>query len=76
MGKNILKGPNVFDEKPETRNALCAAACICLKQYNQKLSAFHYRNGLLLLHGGVKEATLQRCSYVSQVKYSHAGEIW
>lgn len=60
VGKNILKGPNVFDEKPETRNALCAAACICLKQYNQKLSAFHYRNGLLLLHGGVKAATLQR----------------
>ena len=44
------------------RNAVCAASCICLTQYNQKLSAFHYRNGLLLmLHRGVKAATLQRC---------------
>lgn len=64
VGKSILRGPNAFDEKPETRNALCAAACICLKQYNQKLSAFHYRNGLLLLHGGVKAATLQRCYHL------------
>ena len=51
-------------EKPETRNALSPSACICAKQYNQKLSAFHYRNGLLLLHGGVKAATLQRCHYL------------
>ena len=64
VGKSILNGPNALDAKPETRNALCAAACICLKQYNQKLSAFHYRNGLLLLHGGVKAATLQRCHHL------------
>lgn len=64
VGKSILNGPNALDAKPETKNALCAAACICLKQYNQKLSAFHYRNGLLLLHGGVKAATLQRCHYL------------
>lgn len=64
VGKSILHGPNAFDEKPETRNALCAAACICLKQYNQKLSAFHYRNGLLSLHGGVKAASLQRCHHL------------
>ena len=74
VGKNILKGPNVFDEKPETRNALCAAACICLKQYNQKLSAFHYRNGLLLLHGGVKAATLQRCYHLG-IAMSHKSSI-
>ena len=74
VGKNILKGPNVFDEKPETRNALCAAACICLKQYNQKLSAFHYRNGLLLLHGGVKAATLQRCYHLN-IAMSHKSSI-
>ena len=64
VGKSILRGPDTFDENPETRNALCAAACICLKQYNQKLSAFHYRNGLLLLHGGVKAAILQRCHHL------------
>lgn len=74
VGENILKGPNVFDEKPETRNALCAAACICLKQYNQKLSAFHYRNGLLLLHGGVKAATLQRCYHLG-IAMSHKSSI-
>ena len=73
--KNILKGPNAFDEKPETRNALCAASCICLKQYNQKLSAFHYRNGLLLLlHGGVKAATLQRCYHLG-IAMSHKSSI-
>ena len=74
VGKNILKGPNVFDEKPETRNALCAAARICLKQYNQKLSAFHYRNGLLLLHGGVKAATLQRYYHLG-IAMSHKSSI-
>lgn len=36
-------------EKPETRNALSPSACICAKQYNQKLSAFHYRNDLCLM---------------------------
>ena len=64
VGKSI-RAPNAFDEKPETRYALCAAACICLKQYNQKLSVFHYRNGLLLLLGGVKAATLQRCHHLA-----------
>ncbi len=59
--KSILHGENMFDINSEMRNAVCAAACICLKQYNQKLSAYHYRNGLLLLHGGVKAKTLQRC---------------
>ena len=63
LGRSILNGPNLLHAKPETRNSLCPAACFCLNQYNQKLSAFHYRNGLLLLHGGVKAATLQRCHH-------------
>lgn len=41
------------------RNPICAAACVCLKQYNQRL-----RTGLMLLQGGVKLATLQRCHHL------------
>ena len=44
------------------RNAVCMAKSICLQQYNQELSATHNRMSLLLLNGGAKALTLERCS--------------
>lgn len=55
---------------PIVRNGICAAAAICMKLYNEKLSAFHYRTGLLLLNGGVKALTLKRC-YMLGLCVSH-----
>lgn len=49
-----------FDHRK--RNAICFAAASCLKQYNQKLSAAHYRLSLLLLNGGAKSITIDRCT--------------
>lgn len=43
-------------------NAICLAAASCLKQYNQKLSAVHYRLSLLLLNGGAKSIMTDRCA--------------
>ena len=42
------------------RNSVCMAASTCLHQYNQQMSASHYRISLLLLNGGAKPLTLQR----------------
>lgn len=44
------------------KNAICLAAASCFKQYNEKLSAAHYRMGLLMLNGGAKAVTIDRCS--------------
>lgn len=51
--------------EPKLRNAVCASAAICLNQCNQKLSVCHYRNGLMLLHGGVKASSLDKCHRLS-----------
>lgn len=52
-----------FDHRK--RNAICFAAASCLKQYNQKLSAAHYRLSLLLLNGGAKSITIDRCTQLA-----------
>ena len=62
--KIILSEQIKGEVDPKLRNAVCAAAAICLHQYNQKLSAYHYRNGLMLLHGGVKAASLDKCDHL------------
>jgi hypothetical protein len=67
-------GIRSFEVNRDTRNAVCAAASICLKKYNQELSACHYRNGLFLLHGGVKALALDRCSHLG-LSISHASCI-
>ena len=61
LKKNPLSELGKCDVEPKLKNAICAAASVCLHQYNPKLSVYHYRNGLMLLHGGVKAASLDRC---------------
>ena len=67
-GKPTAVGKKFSNElgncEPKLRNAICAAASICLHQNNQKLSAYHYRNGLMLLHGGLKAASLEKCHHL------------
>lgn len=61
LKKNPLSELGKCDVEPKLKNAICAAASVCLHQYNPKLSVYHYRNGVMLLHGGVKAARLDRC---------------
>ena len=61
LKKNPLSELGKCDVEPKLKNAICAAASVCLHQHNPKLSVYHYRNGLMLLHGGVKAASLDRC---------------
>ena len=56
------------------RNSVCMAASICLHQYNQQMSAAHYRISLLLLNGGAKALTLQRCAGLG-ISVSHSSAI-
>lgn len=57
--KNILYGPNTLTQKPETRNALCAASCICKNSKTRRSMPFTTSKWfvayglLLLLHGSV-----------------------
>ena len=44
------------------RNAICTAAAVCLNKMNRKMTAFHYRNGLMLLNGGAKSLCIDRLS--------------
>ena len=55
-------------------NAICLAAASCFKQYNQQLSAAHYRMSLLLLNGGAKAIAIERCSQLG-VTVSHAAAV-
>ena len=55
-------------------NSVCMAASICLHQCNQMLSATHYRISLLLLNGGAKALTLERCSHLG-ISVSHSSAI-
>ena len=55
-------------------NSVCMAASICLHQYNQMLSAIHYRISLLLLNGGAKALTLERCAHLG-ISVSHSAAI-
>ena len=55
-------------------NSICLASASCLKQYNQKLSAAHYRMSLLLLNGGAKAITIYRCSQLGHT-VSHTSAI-
>jgi len=64
VGKNILSKQIKGEVDPKLRNAICAAAATCLHQYNQKPSGYHYRNGLMLLHGDVKAARLEKCDHL------------
>ncbi|KAL9984664.1 hypothetical protein ACROYT_G006985 [Oculina patagonica] len=57
------------------RNAICLAAASCLKQWNQQLSAAHYRISLLLLNGGAKSVTIDRCSQLVTTKGSQHSPI-
>lgn len=56
------------------QNSVCMAASICLHQYNQQMSAAHYRISLLLLNGGAKALTLQRCAGLG-ISVSHSSAI-
>ena len=55
-------------------NSVCMAASVCLHQCNQLLSAAHYRISLLLLNGGAKAITLERCSHLG-ISVSHSSAI-
>ena len=55
-------------------NSVCMAASVCLHQYNQMLSATHYRISLLLLNGGAKALTLERCAHLG-ISVSHSSAI-
>ena len=46
------------------RDAVCMATSICLRQYDQQLSATDYGTSLLLLNGGAKALTLERGSHL------------
>ena len=56
------------------QNSVCMAASICLHQYNQQMSAAHHRIRLLLLNGGAKALTLQRCAGLG-ISVSHSSAI-
>ena len=56
------------------RNSVCMAASICLHQYNQQMSAAHYRISLLLSNAGAKARTLQRCAGLG-ISVSHSSAI-
>ena len=67
--------PPLPDEKGfKFINSVCMAASICLHQCNQLLSANHYRTSLLLLNGGAKAMTLERCSHLG-ISVSHSSAI-
>ena len=76
LKKNPLSELGKCHVEPKLKNAICAAASVCLHQYNPKLSVYHYRNGLMLLHGGVKAASLDRFNRVSEIVHSYARKIW
>jgi len=61
--ENFAKKPNC-PLKVTSADTVCAAAAMCMKRYNQQLSALHYRNGLMLLHGGLKALALDRCFHL------------
>lgn len=56
------------------QNSVCMAASICLHQYNQQMTAAHHRIRLLLLNGGAKALTLQRCAGLG-ISVSHSSAI-
>ena len=62
------------DTTLQFRNSVCMAASICLHQYNQQLSAAHYRISLLLLNGSAKALTLERCARLG-ITVSHSSAI-
>jgi hypothetical protein len=64
ISKSLITGIRNSKVDEGTRNMICNVSAMCMRIYNQQLSALHYRNGLLLLHGGVKSLTLQRCFYL------------
>ena len=55
-----IHAEELLDLSACARNAICLAAASCLKQYNQQLSAAHYRTSLLLMNGGTKSIALER----------------
>ena len=73
-----LKGklPPLADSKSNhrLRNSVCMATAVCLHQYNQQLSSAHYRISLLLLNGGAKALTLERCAHLG-ISMSHSSAI-
>lgn len=56
------------------RNAVSMATFICLRQYNQQLSATHFRTSLLL-NGGAKALTLEYCDSHLGICMSHPSLI-
>lgn len=62
------------EETKKFVNSVCMAASICLRQCNQLLSATHYRISLLLLNGGAKALTIERCSLLG-ISVSHSAAI-
>ena len=72
-----LKGslPLLSDEVDNRfQNSVCMAAAICLRQYNQQLSSAHYRISLMLLNGGAKALTVERCAHLG-ISMSHSSAI-
>ena len=71
-----LKGrlPFLAEVDNRFRNSVCMAAAICLRQNNQQLSCAHYRVSLMLLNGGAKALTLERCAHLG-ITMSHSSAI-
>ena len=57
-----IHAEELLDLSACARNVICLALASCLKQYNQQLSAAHYRTSLLLMNGGTKSFALERCA--------------
>lgn len=62
------------DHDNRFRNSVCMATAVCLHQYNQQLMSVHYRISLLLLNGGAKALTVERCAHLG-ISMSHSSAI-
>ena len=69
-----IHAEELLDLSARARNAICLAAASCLKQYNQKLSAAHYRTSLLLMNGSTKSIALERCAHLG-ITMSHSATV-
>ncbi|CAH1232995.1 Hypp553 [Branchiostoma lanceolatum] len=61
------------DSKP-AKIAKCTAAAVCAKAVHPTLSAWQYRNSIVLLHGGAKKKTFKRLNK-QNICMSHSSSI-
>ena len=69
-----IHADELLDLSACARNVICLALASCLKQYNQQLSAAHYRTSLLLMNGGTKSIALERCAPLG-ITMSHSATV-